>query len=395
MVSTDLLLAIVFYGILIILFLRYRNRFTVQGVIVMLRTKLGLKSMDKLGKKHPKTFNFLGILGVITGFVGMAIIFWVLIEGSYKLLFVPESQPVIAPVLPGITIPGLPTLSFWYWIIGIFIVAAIHEFSHGVLARTYDIKVKSSGFFFLGPILGAFVEPNEKQTAKKPKLQQLAVFAAGPFSNVITGFIFLLLLNFIISPVTSSMLEFKGVQIAGLEENYPAAASGLKIGDQILSINNIEIKNIKDFVSAMENVKPNQNIKITTNTSEVSLLTVQHPKEKDKGYIGIMVSDIRGDIKESVKEKYGEKLPSVVFWIAQLFFWIFILSIGIGLANLLPLGPVDGGRMFLTGISFFIKDEKKARKVWGIITYLVLFLIFINFLPWIIKLLKFIFSPII
>ena len=110
MVSTDLLLAIVFYGILIILFLRYRNRFTVQGVIVMLRTKLGLKSMDKLGKKHPKTFNFFGILGVIIGFVGMAIIFWVLIEGSYKLLFVPESQPVIAPVLPGITIPGLPTL---------------------------------------------------------------------------------------------------------------------------------------------------------------------------------------------------------------------------------------------------------------------------------------------
>ena len=37
---------------------------------------------------------------------------------------------------------------------------------------------------------------------------------------------------------------------------------------------------------------------------------------------------------------------------------MFILSLGIGLANLMPLGPVDGGRMlYLSMIDMFGKEK--------------------------------------
>ncbi len=71
-----------------------------------------------------------------------------------------------------------------------------------------------------------------------------------------------------------------------------------------------------------------------------------------------------------------------------------MITIGIGLFNLLPLGPVDGGRMFYTGLSIFIKDEKKVKSIWNYIGFTCLALIVINLLPFIFKLLNFIFQPI-
>ena len=42
------------------------------------------------------------------------------------------------------------------------IVAIPHEFAHGIFARLNNLRVKSSGFALFGPILAAFVEPDEK-----------------------------------------------------------------------------------------------------------------------------------------------------------------------------------------------------------------------------------------
>ena len=42
------------------------------------------------------------------------------------------------------------------------------------------------------------------------------------------------------------------------------------------------------------------------------------------------------------------------FWLRDLLNWLFLLSVGIGLANLLPIWVVDGGRMFYTFLGSFI-----------------------------------------
>ena len=162
MVNYDILFAFMFYALLIVFFIRHRKKFEVQGgIFALYKTKLGIRLMEKLSKFFPKFLKFLGILGVVIGFIGMITIFIILIDGVIKIFTLPEAPPTVAPLLPGIKIPGLPRLSFWHWIISIFIVAVIHEFSHGVFAKLHKVKVKSSGFPFLGPILAALVEPDE------------------------------------------------------------------------------------------------------------------------------------------------------------------------------------------------------------------------------------------
>src|SRR3989338_644264 len=96
--------------------------------------------------------------------------------------------------------------SFLHWIISLFIIAIIHEFSHGVIARVYNIKIKSSGFAFLGPIPAAFVEPDEKKMEKSSAKAQLSILAAGSFSNILLALLVILIL-FFVSPFTNSLLE--------------------------------------------------------------------------------------------------------------------------------------------------------------------------------------------
>src|SRR3989344_2457524 len=154
--NLDLIFAIIFYGIIYILFLKFRNKFEIQNkIFVLYKTKLGLKSMDSLAKKYPRILNFLGYISILIGFVGMIFIFYILIDGTLKLILTPASQPVLSPVLPGVQIPGLPILS------------------------------------------------------------------AGPFSNIILGFVVLAISILIISPIAGSLFVSSGVQIVEVSKDFP------------------------------------------------------------------------------------------------------------------------------------------------------------------------------
>src|SRR3989344_3752472 len=166
--NTDLLLFFLFW-ILVFIYIQIRKKdFEVQGMLFALRrTKLGLKAMDSWAKKFPRIIRFLGYTGIVFGFAGMLGSLALFAVGTYNLLFVPGSLPVVRPVIPGVDIPGLPfKLSFFHFLLSIFIIAIVHEFAHGVLARAHGIGVKSSGFAFLGPIPAAFVEPDEDSLSK-------------------------------------------------------------------------------------------------------------------------------------------------------------------------------------------------------------------------------------
>ena len=396
MVNYDILFAIVFYAVLLIYYFTHKEKFEVQGkIFVMYKTQLGIKLMDKIAGFSPRLLNFLGGLGILVGFLGMFAITFVLIKGTIDLLTIKDAVPVIAPVLPGVEVPGLPTLGFWHWIFAILIVATIHEFSHGILARLHGIKVNSSGFAFLGPILAAFVEPDEEEMEKSSKYKQLSVFAAGPWSNVLTGLVFFVLSVFVVSPIGMDMMDFEGVRIVEAIEGYPSFESGLKAGDVVTEINGAEVTTTDSFVDVLKEVKPGDEINIKTEAEEFNLVADENPNDVEKGYIGVSVAPASSEIKEEVISKYGSVLPSLFLWFVRLIEWLFLISIGIGLANLLPLGPVDGGRMVLTGLSFFIKKEKNLMKVWSLISFFVLALIIINLWPYIVKLLAFMFGPIV
>ncbi len=392
--NVDLLLAILFFLCLLIFFFRHRSKFQVEGkVFAMYRTRLGLKLMNRISQFFPRVLKVIGVVGVVTGFVGMVLIFYLLVKGTFALIFVPNAMPAVAPVLPGVKIPGLPVLSFLHWIIAIFLVAVVHEFSHGVFARLYNIKIKSSGFAFLGPILAAFVEPDEKQMAKKSKTAQLSVLAAGPFSNILLGLVFLLIFSFLTGPLNAHIFETTGVIVGKTIEGYPASTLDVKVPFTITSINGQKTADLLQFINATAKLQPQQQVELGTDKGTFTLMTAENPENKSKAYLGITNFDLDKKVRDSVLAKYGKILPELFAWFHMLVFWMVAVNFGIGLFNLLPLGPVDGGRMFLVALQTMFKDEKKIKKIFVSVTFFCLLLIFINLVPYLWKLLLFIVKP--
>lgn len=388
----DLLFAILFYGLVFIFFLKNRKKFQIHAKIIALyKTKIGLKLMDKLAT-FKKFFKVLGYIGVVFGFAGMFFIFYYLIKGTINLLS-GVGVPAVAPILPGVRVSGLPVLSFWHWIIAIFIVAVVHEFAHGVLARSHNVKVKSSGFAFFGPILAAFVEPDEKQLSKKKKRQQLSILSAGPFSNILVGLLCFVVMLLLITPLQNTFFEGDGVLVHKLIEKTPAGELNLKAPFRILSINEDEIKDAKTLLEATSKLKPNQKIVLKTDKGDFDLITDVNPEDPEKGFMG--VSDF--EMKNKIREKYipKESWINIFSWLSLLVLWLFVINIGIGLFNLLPIGPVDGGRMFYLLSLAIIKDPIKAKKFWSSISLFCLLLILINLMPYIMKLLVFLIKPLI
>ena len=393
--NLDLIFALIFYGIIFLLFVKYRNKFEVQNkIFVLYKTKLGIKLMNKLSSKIPRILHYISYLSITIGFIGMIITFLFLIKGVWNMIFIPNAIPVLAPVLPGVSIPGVPTLSFWHWIIAILITAVVHEFFHGVYASLAKVKIKSSGFAFLGPILAAFVEPDEKQLAKKSTHKQLSVLSAGPFSNIVLAFVFFLIGIFIIAPVTSSILELNGIQIVDINKDLPIAQTSLKSGDQILAIDNETVINQTHFSSIIKSHKPGDILNIQTQDKIIPVELSSNPENKSLPIMGVTISYAKADIKPSIKKIFGNT-PLALFWILKLVFWVYAISLGVGLFNLLPLGPVDGGRMFYSASLFIFKKQEKAKKAYQYATLICLLLIFINLSPYIIKLLAFLIQPLV
>ncbi len=381
----SLILVILFYLSIILIVYLNRDKFQIYAKIIALyRTQLGLKSMSWLAKRIPRTIKFLSFIGIFFGFLGMIYISYILVDGAIALIANPEAPPVITPVIPGIKIPGSPIfVPFWYGIISIFIVAAIHEFSHGVVATAYNIKVKNSGIVFFGPIIGAFVEPDEKKLRKASFKEQLSVFSAGPFSNILTGIIVLVLLSFLIVPLTNSLVEPDGVYISSVEKDLPADLGGIESGYIVRSLDNNQIETTTNFSKLLLARSPGEEISFSDGKTEHKVVLGENPKNKSIPYLGIMHSQnsrLKSEISGSWVPSY---IPWSFFYLKDLLVWLFILSVGIGLANLLPIGPADGGRILhLTLQKLF--DYKRVIKIWGLISSAVIFLLLFNlFFPYI------------
>jgi len=309
---------------------------------VVYRTKWGLRWMDKVGRRAPRFWGFVFNIGIIFGFIAMGWICYELITSTISLILQPEAAPGIMPVLP-IEIKGTIAVPFLYWIISIFVIACVHEFSHGIASRHIGVKVKSTGLaalcFFIPIIPAAFVEPDEQKIKKASVKKQLKVFAAGPLANIVTAFIVLLAL-FAVDPLLDPVLIESGVSVNRLSAGAPAEISGMKEGDIITKIGDTEIIEVKDFSDAMKDVSPGDTLAIITKTGTFDAVLEKSPQNPEKGYLGVYPKQVY----EATGWLPKGALP-IVQWFLGLFAWLFFLNIGIGVFNLLPIGPLDGGRM--------------------------------------------------
>ncbi|MFA6073747.1 MAG: site-2 protease family protein [Candidatus Woesearchaeota archaeon] len=381
-------LVLAFYIIVIILIYLNRKRFEFQGKIVAIyKTKLGLNLMDRMANKWRRLILFIGSVGIYVGFAGMLVMIYFIGLGTYQLFFVPGAPPMFSPVIPGVSIPGSPiTLPLFEGLIALFIVVVIHEFTHGVISRAYKIPVRSSGFVMFGPIPGAFVEPDEKKLKKAKLKTQLSIFAGGPFANVLLA----LVLFFVIigmTAVSSSMYSPTGIEIKGFTNVSDGLEGGrlasLSEGEVVYSINNVPVPTIFNISSALVNVSPGDSVLLNTSEGTKYVVLAASPDNVSMPYLGVFLNH---HVDGKTKLADNKVFSAIYFWFFGNPFdlrfnqglgmvgWIFIISLGIGIVNLLPLGPMDGGRMYLLLLENYM-DKKIAKKIWSITTMVLIFLL--------------------
>lgn len=272
----DIVLLVVF-AIFASLFLhRNKKNLKKEGALILYKTQWGVKLIEKIGGKYKKTLRALSYVSIGMGYFLMAGILFIVVQSVYLYFTTSISQvvkaPPIAPLIP--YFPQLfgmenlfPPFYFVYFIIALLIVASVHEFAHGIFARRYNIKIKSTGFAFFKyfpAILGAFVEQDENQMAKAKKFEQMSVLSAGVFANILTAVLFYVaLFAFFSCAFTASGITFNTYSYSLVNTSDIVSINGVSINsyDEVLNLaeetNKIStgVKNYsatKEFLSRQE-----------------------------------------------------------------------------------------------------------------------------------------------
>lgn len=390
----DMISGIVVVLILTVVSIVNRDKIQVQQMIgylvyiITYPTKRGIKVMDKIATKYRELVKLYGYISIGIGFLFMILFTAAIVMVLIKWIVKPvPDEPGFALVLPFTNIPGIGYLSFWHFFICIFILAVIHEGAHGVVARAHNLELKSTGFALLGIIVplfpAAFVEPNEKKMQKKQDVVQYSVFAAGPVINITLAIIILIALPYVgqgvlfpnsgvTAPYEDKFSEPVGFSYTLVQNSsLPAMSAGMPNQSIINSINNKTVTDYNSFATEVVHVEPDEKITLGTPEGDFTLETAQHPRFEDRGYIGIYKEANERRKVEGVSQ-FGFK---TFYWFKGLFKWLFALNFFVGLANLLPLGPVDGGRMFGLALQKIMRDKKKAQKIWAYVAFMFLFII--------------------
>jgi len=143
----------------------------------------------------------------------------------------------------------------------------------------------------------------------------------------------------------------------------------------ITTVNGEKVDDYYDFHERLACVTPDETLMIGTENSSYTLKLTASPDDPSKGFMGIQPVQNERRMKDGY-----EFLKGPFFWTMGLFKWLFLLNLFIGLANLLPLGIVDGGRMLEIVLKKTVKDQKKAHKIWVFIAVLFLFLLVFSLL---------------
>lgn len=257
---------------------------------------------------------------------------------------------------------------------------------------------------------GAFVRPKGETDITEPgsilaapAWKRLIVMLAGPVMNFIVGVIVLIVMYLAIgSPVTNRVL------ITEVAPTSPAQSVGLQKGDIIAQVNGIELTGIEDFQSRIKQaVGTEVSLSILRGTDTLALkVTPRLNPPAGQGALGVGISNplepmpfftavgsafdtfgmqivetvklpfrlIRGEVAPQDARMVGIKgiydifnqastmdQTSQVAASTPLPFYrmslISILSIALGVTNLLPVPPTDGGQIMLLLPELLIKKR--------------------------------------
>lgn len=385
MIDLYMLSVIGFFAFLGILIYRDRKNIEFKYILFMRRTKRFTNLIDRIARISPSFWKVVGSIAVIVCFGAMFYGTFIIIQTAYLVYSGVITQPGLQIALPipssQVSVgPGFIGIPFWFWIITVSIILIPHEAFHGVIARAQKIKLKNVGLMLLAIFPGAFVEPDEKQVKKSKLVTKLRIFSAGTFINVTIGILVLFLVQYFLwAP------NINGIIVTSVNQTSPAGYLGIKSGTVIESINGMKLSmgfssyaflvlmiqssNTENMTSVMSSLilfqtlskyKPGDTVNLKTTAGDYNLTLGNHPQIKDFAYIGI-------------GSRVNATDPNMFLVTFPLLGMIASLSIFVGVFNILPLYPLDGGLMVEAIAEKYAK--KKSKKIVRAISFLILIIL--------------------
>ena len=370
------------------------------GPFLMWKTVRGRKLIDRLArpKRFWKVFGDLSIFLVAVTMAGTTLL--LLWEATLVQSAAVRGNPPAPELLLGL--PGInPIIPLGYGIFGLAVAIVLHEFSHGILSRAADIRIKSLGVILLIFPIGAFVEPDEDELRALPRRERARLYAAGPATNILLAILFAFLFSSVMMASVTPVHD--GVGIIGFTENgSPSQAAGMEAYTVITEVNGMTVRSYLEFRDAMAVVSPGQNISVTTydpatSTYESFFVILAAEPGTNRPLLGIFAMDVsteyyhpltnpdrfggvggailtyislpfqgRAPIQDPALRFYQvggplAALPAPLFWVlANTVYWLFWLNIMLGATNALPAVPLDGGYIFRDGIEGLVSRLKRG-----------------------------------
>jgi membrane-associated protease RseP (regulator of RpoE activity) len=315
----------------------------------------------------------VGTLAVIATLYYMAQGMWLLGNIAYMVGTGEISQPALQLILPtpsatGASGPGYILIPFWFWLITIAAILIPHEFLHGIIARAEKISLKSVGLLLLLIFPGAFVEPNEKQLKKASLMKQLRIYAAGSFANFMVALLIIIFVSFMLWPWAA----LPGITLLTVNSTSPAAAAGLTPGMELVAANGNQINvTYNEYLGGhgflWEELGPrNPGDRITLTTSDNTVYDVTLGQNNNVTYLGITYMP------------HFKVDPNTFMMFMQLLTLMFMFSFAVGLFNILPIWPLDGGLMVEAIAKHF--SPKNASYIVRAISTIVLLIVIFSFI---------------
>lgn len=389
--------------------LRGSKNVKLYGPVALIRCE---KCAQIIERFTPKWIRLLGPVAVVVWLTGMVAGMALLVGSAIASLAVPPEYAPPPSALIGL--PGLnPLIPLWYGLTGLIVAVILHELAHGFEARANGIPIKSAGVLLLVLPLGAFVEPGEQLQDAKP-ITKAKVFSAGPFANILAMLLIMLLIS---QQLTGVAVKVQGVGITAVMSSSPAEKAGIQPGDIIVRVDDVEITNLQQFLSVMASKKAGEKVTLTLSGGrEVAVILADKYSYSGKiedrgvGFIGISLVDLDQTLSllTPFSNPFSDPLgtmrnllimpallpPSLLPYLKSFYtqpisgwetlymlLWIAWMNFAVGLANMLPIIPFDGGNALkavlepLTRLPFFSTRRKAIDTVVGVISIITVALI--------------------
>ncbi|MDO4666544.1 MAG: M50 family metallopeptidase [Streptococcus sp.] len=215
---------------------------------------------------------------------------------------------------------------------------------------------------------------------------------AGPMNNFILSILVFILLAFLQGGVANK--DTNRIQVL---ENGAVAGAGIKSNDQILQINDYKVSNWEDLTTAVDKLttgtkNPKLNVTYKSN-GETKTVTVEPQKKEGTYFLGVMptmktgffdkiiggfttawstATRIIGGLKDIIFHFNINKLggPVAIYSVSSqaakqgvlaVMQLLAIISINIGIFNLLPIPALDGGKILINIIEVIRRKPLKQK----------------------------------